>query len=143
MQTSPANDRPVPPPLSKRATRRLIQRALVLAGRRREVRQHIRHLQIGTVWSLQDWGLEWTVEIDRGRLHFDRRPVKDPALRLTWTSSSSLFGGAGTTTPSEPLVEGAADLPLRRALDILCRTFRQELEYVIRNPVDERGIPLV
>ena len=64
--------------LSRRAARRLIQRATVLAGRDRNVRQHIREARVTMHWVLEDWGFGGTVILDRGRINFDRRPVRHP-----------------------------------------------------------------
>src|SRR5438128_9637996 len=49
--------------LSKRAARRLIQRALVLTGRDRHVREHIREARLTMLWVLEDWGFAWTVHL--------------------------------------------------------------------------------
>ncbi len=98
MQTpDPASDSPT---LSKRAARRLIQRAFVLAGRDRIVRQHIREARLTTRWILEDWKLTWTLILDRGKLDFDRRPIKKVHLILTWASASAFFKEVQNATRS-------------------------------------------
>ncbi len=85
-------DSPLPP--SKRAARRIIQRAFVLTGRDRQLRQHIREVQLTTLWSLDDWELVWTVVIDRGKIEFERRPAKHPDMTLSWQTADEFFSRA-------------------------------------------------
>ena len=73
---------PERPSISKRAARRLIQQAIVLTGRDLSVRQHIREVQLATLWVLEDWNFEWTVNLDRGKVRFDRRPARAPFTGL-------------------------------------------------------------
>ena len=133
----------IPSQLSKRAARRIIQRAFVLAGRDRNVRQHIREARVSSLWSIEDWGLTWTLLVHRGRLEFDRRPTKNPDLTFTWRTAEDFFketqssgGGRGTS-------EVAGNLALRRFTDPVCQAFWASLGELLRNPVDECGDPLV
>ena len=81
-------------PPSKRAARRIIQRAFVLAGRDRPLRQHIREARFTTLWVLEDWDLAWTVIVDRGKLEFERRLAKHPDLTLSWPAADDFFSSA-------------------------------------------------
>jgi len=78
-------------PPSKRAARRILQRAFVLTGRDRQLRQHIREARLTTLWVLEDWDLVWTVIIDRGKIEFDRRPAKHPDLTFNWETANEFF----------------------------------------------------
>jgi hypothetical protein len=86
-------------PPSKRAARRILQRAFVLTGRDRALRQHIREARFTTVWILEDWDLVWTVIIDRGRVDFERRPARHPDLTLTWPAAADFFSSASLSSP--------------------------------------------
>jgi hypothetical protein len=81
----------VPSRLSKRAARRIIQRAFVLAGRDRNVRQHIREAEVTSLWIIEDWHLAWTLLVHRGRVEFDRHPTRRPDLTLTWRTAEDFF----------------------------------------------------
>jgi len=81
-------------PPSKRAARRILQRAFVLTGRDRPLRQHIREARFTTLWILEDWDLAWTVIFDRGKIEFERRPAKHPDLTLSWPTANDLFSSA-------------------------------------------------
>ncbi len=129
--------------LSRRAARRLIQRAFVLAGRDRHVRQQIREAQIVSLWLIEDWGFDWTVLLDRGHVHFERRPAKRPDVTLTWRAAEGFFRQveAGSLTPDELQHRGPA--VSRRMLDSVCQAFCASFQQVLQNPVDENGDPLV
>src|ERR1039457_2140351 len=77
--------------LSKRAARRIIQRAFVLMGRDKVLRQHIRESEITTVWILEDWELEWTVFLHRGKFEVERRQSKHPDVTLSWPTAEEFF----------------------------------------------------
>jgi len=127
--------------LSKRAARRLIQRALVLAGRERILRQHIREAELVTLWAIEDRGLEWTLTLDHGKLDFDRRISKHPDATFTWSSADEFFRQVGRGN-LEPKATYAGPLP-RRALEPLFHAFCTALRSVLHNPVDGNGDPLV
>jgi hypothetical protein len=142
---------PVPdaPALSRRAARRLIQRAFVLTGRDRKVRQHIREARLTLLWVLEDWGFAWTVLLERGGLVFDRRPAKRPDVTFTWQTAREFFSQAeqGRLVERDPSshegfrYEGPPES--KRALEPLWRAFAAALGEVLKNPVDENGDPLV
>lgn len=127
------------PSISKRAARRLIQQAFVLTGRDRTVRQHIREARIATLWVLDDWDFEWTVALDRGKVRFDRRPVRIPDMTLTWPDAGEFFDSiqAGRAPDASMVMEG--DLALRRYIEPVYKTFFRLLEQVIKSPVDNAG----
>jgi hypothetical protein len=131
------------PSISKRAARRLIQQALVLTGRDRTVRRHIREARVTTLWALEDWKLEWTVAINRGKVHFDRRPARTPDLTLTWPSAEEFFDTLweGRNPDASLLLEG--NLELRRYSDPVYSVFCRSLQQVLRYPFDNAGNPLM
>jgi len=145
-----------PADLSKRAARRLIQRAFVLAGRDRVVHQHIREAHLTTLWILEDWNLEWTLVLNRGKVAFERRPAKNPDLILTWDSASAFFShvegatrargwpsGTASETDAQSTFRLTGDSSLRKILEPVYYAFCAALRDVLANPVDENGDPLV
>lgn len=128
--------------LSKRAARRLIQRAFVLAGRDRHLRQHLREVRLSALWLLEDWNVSWTVELDRGRLQFLRRPTKHPDVTLTWPSAEEFFRQVEDGEPRHLGFECQGTLAARRLLDAVAKTFSACLRQVLQNPVDDAGDPL-
>lgn len=133
---------PAPQDLSKRAARRLIQRAVALLGRDRRVRQHVREARLSMLWILEDWGFEWTVILDRGEIRFGRRPVKKPDVILAWREAAGFFqwidGGAETAHGSTS--EGKAEYC--RTAELVCHAFRTKLAEVVRFPFDDDGVRL-
>ena len=124
--------------ISKRAAQRLIQRALVLAGRNRDVRQHIREADLTSVWAIEDWRLEWAVSIRRGKFDFDRRLPGRPDIRVSWPSAEGFFREAGGEgKEAEPVYEGPPEA--RRIWDVVHRAFRAALHELLENPVDGDG----
>ena len=158
--TEPTTESLLPP--SKRAARRIVQRAFVLTGRDRHLRQQIRSLQLKTLWVLEDWDLIWTVIIDRGRLEFERRPAKQPDLIFNWRTASDFFASANDDRIGTALVAGLGQSPgpplhvdtqnaltfsgnaeLRRVASNLLHCFLGHLGHVLRNPVDGAGESLL
>ncbi len=133
---------PLLPP-SKRAARRIIQRAFVLTGRDRQLRQHIREARLTTLWILEDWDLVWTVIIDHGKIEFERRPAKHPDLTLSWQTASEFISSAREGALPESRLELAADIELRRVASHLLKCFLTHLAHVLRNPVDGAGESLL
>ena len=149
-------------PPSKRAARRIVQRAFVLTGRDRHLRQQIRSARFATLWILEDWELVWTVVIDRGRLEFDRRPAKHPDLIFNWPTASDFFLAASDDRRRAALTAGLGQSPgsavrggtqaaltltgnveLRRLAGNLLHCFLGHLGHVLRNPVDGSGESLL
>ena len=135
-----ASEESLPPPaISKRAARRLLQRAFVLAGRDRTVRQHIREARVITLWALEDWRFEWTVALERGKVRFDRRAARAPDLTLTWPSAEGFFLSLWEgKSPDGDMLPGG-DQRLRRYLDPLYNAFCRELKQLLHDPFDEAG----
>ncbi len=129
--------------LSKRAARRIIQRAFVLMGRDKSLRRHIREAELTTLWILEDWELAWTVFLHRGRFEVERRPAKHPDVTLTWATAEEFF------CPNEPSGDSAPQVRLdpaegqRRFFEPLLRGFFNSLHHVLRNPVDDTGESLL
>jgi len=129
--------------LSKRAAQRVIQRALVLAGRNRNVRQHIRETDLTSVWSIDDWGLEWAVAIRHGKLDFDRRLPNQPDIRVSWPTAETFFDEADATHARASSLQYEGPAEARRMWDIIHQAFRAELKNLLQNPVDQDGRSLV
>ena len=136
-----SKESPLPP--SKRAARRILQRAFVLTGRDRQLRQHIREARLTTLWVLEDWDLVWTVIIDRGKIEFERRPAKHPDLTVSWQTANEFFSCARESTSPESSPELAGNLELRRIASNLLKCFFRYLGQVLRNPVDGAGESLL
>ncbi len=130
-------------PPSKRAARRILQRAFVLTGRDRQLRQHIREAHLTTLWIVEDWDLVWTVTIDRGKIEFERRPARHPDLTLSWQTASEFFSCAREGTLPESRLELAGNLELQRVASNLLKCFLGHLGHVLRNPVDGAGESLL
>ncbi len=124
---------------SKRAARRLIQRAFVLAGRNRRLREHIRDAHLAMLWRLEDWNFEWTVVLERGRLLFDRRPVRSPDLTMIWESAADFFSQVEQEPARDANYQLEGDPQLRRIADVVYRTLHAELARVLRFPFDDAG----
>jgi hypothetical protein len=131
------------PSISKRAARRLLQRAFVLAGRDRIVRQHIREAHVTTLWVLEDWQFGWTITLERGRVNYDRRAARAPDLTLTWPNAEEFFNTLweGRNPDASLLLEG--DLRARRYLDPVYSAFCRLLQQVLRYPFDDAENPLM
>jgi hypothetical protein len=157
-------------PPSKRAARRIIQRAFVLTGRDRKLRQHLREVRLTTLWILEDWDLVWTVIIDRGKMEFERRPAKHPDLALTWPTAHEFFSCASLPVGAkqgmshglcfqseisrsarsdrasalpESTLESVGNIEQRRVASHLLNSFLGYLGHVLRNPVDGAGESLL
>ena len=135
-------DEPIFTSLSKRAARRLIQRAFVLAGRDRHLRQRLREAGITTRWVLKDWDFSWTVNCYRGRVYFERRPAKHPDAELVWSSAEEFFTSIESGKPDRGNFECIGDAAHRRLLGSILQAFGACLQVVLRDPVDENGVPL-
>jgi hypothetical protein len=128
---------------SKRAARRIIQRAFVLTGRDRQLRQHLREARLTTLWVVEDWDLVWTVTIDRGKIAFERRPAKHPDLTISWRTASEFLSCARETASPESRLELAGNIELRRVASHLLKCFLGYLGHVLRDPVDDVGESLL
>lgn len=129
--------------LSKRAARRMIQRTFVLVHRDRQAHQHLREARLATQWAIEDWDLEWSVILDRGRLEVDRRAAKKPDLVFRWRSAAEFFRHVESGKPPEEgfSMEGAREV--RKFSDPLLKSFIKWLYHVCKNPVDDLGESLL
>lgn len=129
--------------LSKRAARRIIQRAFVLMGRDKVLRQQIRESEIITLWIVEDWELEWTVFLHRGKFEVERRPSKHPDVTLTWPTAEEFFRQVDRSGDANVQVEILPPQDQRRFLETLLRGFFNYLRHVLANPVDGTGESLI
>jgi hypothetical protein len=127
------------PEFSKRAARRLIQRAYVLAGRNKHLRQHIREARLTTLWRIEDMELAWTVMLDRGKFEFERRPAKTPDATLAWKTAEAFFNTARGLPTAEEAFTWDTKQELRRFLEPVVRGFFDSLLDVLRHPFDDAG----
>jgi hypothetical protein len=131
------------PPLSKRGARRAIQRAFVLVGRERAIRQHLREAELTTLWAVEDWGLEWTVVLDHGRLEFHRGRAGKPRLTYAWRTPDDFFSHIEAMTPGSGSFECNGDPVVRKLAEPVFTAFARALRTVLANPVDDDGEPLL
>jgi hypothetical protein len=131
---------PAWPKISKRAARRLIQRALVLVGRDRNVRQHLREAHLSMLWVLEDWEFQWTVVLDRGKIDFDRRPTRKPDVVLSWREAAAFFQAVDSGVVREGDASVECPPELRRVADRVIQAFRFKLGEVLRFPFDDAGV---
>ena len=127
------------PALSKRGARRAIQRAFVLAGRERAIRQHLREAELTTLWTIEDWGLEWTVVFDHGRLEFQRGRSGKPRLTYTWPTADDFFRHIEAGPHESTDFECTGEPAVRRLAEPVFTAFAKALRTVLANPVDDEG----
>ena len=129
--------------LSKRAARRIIQRAFVLMGRDKVLRQQIRESEVTTLWIIEDWEMEWTVFLHRGRFEVERRPAKHPDVTLSWPTAEEFF--QQVDRPGEaPVKVRILPVPERhRYFEMLLRGFFTCLRHVLAHPLDDDGKSLL
>jgi hypothetical protein len=138
-QTEAVSD---PASLSRRAARRLFQRAFVLAGRDRNVRQHIREAHCVLLWVIEDWDFVWTIYLDKGKIEFDRRPTKRPDLTLTWPTAEKFFKQAEKGTRKDDAPSHVGDGAVWKFAQPVYSAFCAALRSVLLDPVDENGVRL-
>jgi hypothetical protein len=129
--------------LSKRAARRIIQRTFVLMGKDRILRQQIRESRITTLWIVEDWELEWTVFLHRGKFELERRPARHPDVTLSWPTAEDFFRQVDRTGDANVEVQILPEQEHRRFLETLLRGFFAYLRHVLANPVDALGESLL
>ncbi|MGO8789593.1 MAG: hypothetical protein ACLQVL_19710 [Terriglobia bacterium] len=129
--------------LSKRAARRIIQRAFVLMGRDKVLRQQIRESEITTLWIVEDWELEWTVFFHRGKFAVERRPAKHPEVTLSWPTAEEFFKQVDRSGETNVQVQILPAQEHRRFFETLLRGFFACLRHVLANPVDDVGESLL
>jgi hypothetical protein len=129
--------------LSKRAARRIIQRTFVLLGRDKTFKQQIRESETTTLWIIEDWELEWTVFLHRGKFEFERRPAKHPDVTLTWPTAHEFFLQVDRAGDANVNVQIHPEQERRRFFETLLRGFFTTLRHVLANPVDGQGESLL
>jgi hypothetical protein len=129
--------------LSKRAARRIIQRAFVLMGREKPLRQQIRESELATLWIIQDWELEWSVFLHHGKFKVERRPAKHPDVTLTWATARMFFEQAEQPDATLDQVRIIPAQERQRFFETLLRGFFTCLRHVLSNPVDDQGKSLL
>ncbi len=129
--------------LSKRAARRIIQRAFVLMGRDKILRHQIRESQLTTLWIVEDWELEWTVCFHRGRFEMERRPARHPDVTLSWATAEEFFQQVDRSGDASIEVQILPAQEHRRLFETLLRGFFACLRHVLANPVDDVGESLL
>jgi hypothetical protein len=125
--------------LSKRGARRAIQRAFVLVGRDRRIRQHLREADLTTLWVLEDWGLEWTIVLDQGKLEYHRGRVGRPNLTFAWRTAEAFFSQIETGRPVEGAFESLGDSVWKKLCEPVYEAFCGSLRGVLLNPIDDAG----
>jgi hypothetical protein len=131
------------PALSKRGARRVIQRAFVLVGRDRAIRQNLRKVELNIHWTIQDWELDWTVFIDRGRLEFHRGHVGKAQVHYVWQTGEDFLGQIATRVMPKDGFELVCDPAWRRVVEPVFNAFCAALHAVLRDPADDEGEPLL
>jgi len=129
--------------LSKRAARRIIQRAFVLMGRDKTLRTQIRESEITTLWIVEDWEMEWTVFLHRGRFEVERRPAKHPDVTLSWATAEEFFGQVDCSGESNFKAQIIPPPDRHRFLETLLRGFFTCLRRVLAHPFDDVGESLL
>ncbi len=140
-ETSPVQDPATA--LSKRAARRIIQRTFVLMGKDKVLRQQIRESEIATLWIVEDWELEWSVYLHRGKFEFERRSAKHPDVTLSWPTAEEFFRQVDRSGDANVQVQILPEQERRRFLETLLRGFFATLRHVLANPVDALGESLL
>ena len=131
------------PALSKRAARRLIQRAVVLAGRDRSVRQHLREAELTTLWVLEDWRFEWTVVLWHGKLEFHRGKTRRPQLTYRWRTAADFFGQVEDGRAVQDGFECEGEAEVGKFVAPVFEAFCAAVRAVLENPIDDDGERLV
>jgi hypothetical protein len=129
--------------LSKRATRRIIQRTFVLMGKDKVLRQLIRESRLTTVWAIEDWDFEWSVYINRGKFEFERRQSKHPDVTLTWPTAELFFAQVDHFRDASLSAQITPPQTKSHLLASLLRGFFTTLRQVLENPVDAVGQSLL
>ena len=129
--------------LSKRAARRVIQRAFVLMGRDKLLRQQIRECETITLWIVEDWELEWTVHLHRGKFEVERRPAKHPDVTLSWATAEEFFAQVDHTGAAPLAFQMIPPQDQRRFFETLMRGFFTCLRRVLAHPFDDAGESLL
>ena len=125
--------------LSKRAARRIIQRTFVLLGKDKTIKQLIRETEMVTVWMIEDWELEWTLILHKGKFEIERRQAKHPEVTLSWPTAVEFFAQVDRPASANVQVRMTPEPTQHRFFDTLLRGFFSTLHRVLEDPVDAVG----
>ena len=112
-------------------------------GRDKVLRQQIRESEITTLWIVEDWELEWTVFLHRGKFEVERRPAKHPDVTLAWPTAEEFFQQVDRSGDANVQVQILPAQEHRRFFETLLRGFFACLRHVLANPVDDVGESLL
>ncbi len=127
------------PALSKRAARRVIQRAFVLVGRDKSIRQHLREASLNTLWMIEDWGLEWTVTVEHGKFEFHRGRTGQPQVTYTWQHAEDFFYQIETGASNPEVFQCEGSREIQKLLRPIFVAFAKSLSGVLQHPFDDDG----
>ena len=127
------------PALSKRAARRVIQRAFVLVGREKSIRQPLREASLNSLWRLEDWGLEWTVIVERGRFEFHRGRTGRPQITYSWQRAENFFNQVETGASTSDSFQCEGGREIQRVFAPVFTAFAKSLNGVLQYPFDDDG----
>lgn len=133
----------IPSSLSKRGARRVIQRAVVLIGRDKALRQKLRSVELTTRWLIEEWGLEWTVVVDQGHIEFHRGHVGKAQVNILWKTGDHFLGQLEAKSAPTEGFELECEPGLRRVVDMVFQSFLGTLRKVLVDPVDDAGVRLL
>jgi hypothetical protein len=132
-----------PASLSKRGARRVIQRAFVLMGRDRALRQKLRGTELATRWRVEDWDLEWTAVMAGGRFEFFRGQTGRAPVNIHWERGEDFLAQVRHGGTSFAGFSYHCDAAARRPLELVIQSFLTTLRRVLQNPIDDDGVRLI
>lgn len=115
----------------------------MLVGRERAIRQHIREVELNTHWAIEDWGLEWTVVFDHGRLEFHRGHIGKPQVTYLWGAGDEFLAQVESGTAPRNALHMVADPIWRRVVDPVFKSFLTTFRTVLADPIDDDGVRLL
>lgn len=137
------NTRDIHSSLSKRGARRVIQRAVVLMGRDKALRQKLRSVELTTRWLIEDWGSEWTVIVDEGHIAFHRGHVGKAQVNFFWKTGDDFLAHLEAMQAPTEGFELECEPDMKRLVDTVFQAFLLTLRGVLADPVDDDGVRLV
>ena len=90
-------------------------------GKDKAMRQQIRESEITTLWIVEDWELEWTVLLQRGKFELERRPSKHPDVTLSWPTAEEFFHQVDRSGDANVKVQILPEQEHRRFFETLLR----------------------
>jgi len=117
--------------------------AVVLVGRDKRVRQHLREVTLTSRWTIEDWNLEWTVVIDHGRVEFHRGHVGKAEVLFNWRSEEAFLRHIESGASPRDGFAAECRAASRRIVDLLINSFVATMRAVLTDPVDDAGVRLL